>query len=70
MLPFLENFKGPDGIDATLRRELSFHNIKAGDDLLVMVVNEGEIDLFFNFACSCKQHGIVLRNLIVFAGSR
>ena len=70
MLPFLTNFDGSEGIDVMLRKELSFHGIKAGDDLIVMVVNEGEIDLFMNFACSCKIHNINLRNLIVFTGSR
>jgi hypothetical protein len=34
-----------------------------------MVVNEGETDLFLNFACSCRLHGIRLRNILVFAGS-
>ncbi len=35
-----------------------------------MVVNEGEIDLYMNFACSCKLHNISLSNVIIFAGSR
>jgi len=46
------------------------HNIKAGDDLVVMVLNEGELDLFLNFACSCKLHDISLNNIMVFSGSR
>jgi hypothetical protein len=34
-----------------------------------MVVNEGEVDLFLNFACSCQQHDIRTTNILVFAGS-
>jgi hypothetical protein len=29
----------------------------------------GEIDLFLNFACSCRLHDISLKNILVFAGS-
>ena len=50
--------------------KLAKHSIKKGDDLVVMVVNEGEIDLFLNFACSCKLHDISMNNIMVFAGSR
>ena len=50
--------------------EMTKNNIKAGDDLTVMVVNEGEIDLFLNFACSCRLHDISMKNVLVFAGSR
>ena len=49
---------------------LSERNIEAGSDLTVMVVNEGEIDLYLNFACSCHVHDISMNNVIVFAGSR
>ena len=35
-----------------------------------MVINEGEIDLYLNFACSCRLHDISMSNVIVFAGSR
>ena len=38
--------------------------------MTVMVVNEGEIDLYLNFACSCRLHDISMKNVIVFAGSR
>jgi Nucleotide-diphospho-sugar transferase len=57
------------GILDQLRNKLSANNIKAGDDLIVMVVNEGEIDLFMNFACSCQMHDISLNKLIVFSAS-
>ena len=47
-----------------LERELTI-----GSDIVVMVVNAGEIDLLANFACSCKHHNISMRNMMVFAGS-
>lgn len=50
--------------------KLEKHGIRKGDDLVVMVVNEGEIDLFLNFACSCRLHDISMNNIMVFAGSR
>ena len=49
---------------------LAKNNVKKGDDLTVMVVNEGEIDLYLNFACSCRLHNLTMSNVIVFAGSR
>lgn len=49
---------------------LSERSIEEGSDLTVMVVNEGEIDLYLNFACSCHVHDISMNNVIVFAGSR
>jgi hypothetical protein len=57
------------GIVNPLRKKLADNNIKAGDDLIVMVVNEGEIDLYMNFACSCQLHDISLNKLLVFVGS-
>ena len=67
--PFIQHFDGKDGIDIQLRKKLLENNVKAGDDLVVMVVNQGEIDLYLNFACSCKLHGISLEKMIVFSGS-
>lgn len=49
--------------------KMKSHNIQKGDDITVMVLNEGELDLFLNFACSCKLHNIPLSNVLVFAGS-
>lgn len=67
---FLQNFHNESGgILEQLRNKLAANNIKAGDDVIVMVVNEGEIDLFMNFACSCHLHDISLNKLMVFAGS-
>lgn len=59
-----------DEIQIQFDNKIKKHSIRAGDDLVVMVVNEGEIDLFLNFACSCKLHSISLNNIMVFAGSR
>lgn len=66
---FLRNFDGAQGIAAELEMELTSNGVKAGDDLIVMVVNEGEIDLYLNFACSCQQNNVTIRNLLVFAAS-
>ena len=49
---------------------LQKNKVREGDDLTVMVINEGEIDLYLNFACSCRLHDISMSNVIVFAGSR
>lgn len=57
-------------IEFQFDEKLNKHSIKKGDDLVVMVVNQGEIDLFLNFACSCKLHDISMNNIMVFAGSR
>lgn len=80
MIPFLSvlslplfmiiHLIGLAGIENQLRMKLRANNLVAGDDMVVMVVNEGEIDLYLNFACSCQQHSITLHNLIVFSGSR
>lgn len=69
MFPLLQNFEGQNGIAKQTKLKLSSSGFKKGDDIVVMVVNEGEIDLFLNFACSCKQHGISMKNVLVFAGS-
>lgn len=44
-------------------------NLKPGSDVVVMVVNAGEMDLLANFACSCRAHNISMRNVMVFSGS-
>jgi hypothetical protein len=65
--PFIKNF---NSINIELKKKLKWRGIKKGDDVVVMVVNEGETDLFLNFICSCKLHGINVKNIIVFAGSK
>ena len=69
LFPFLKNLDGPNGMAQQLQSKLDKHGIKRGDDLVVMVVNEGEVDLFLNFACSCRLHNLSLNNMLVFSGS-
>lgn len=61
---------GTGGIEAQLKEKLDSNGIKKGDDLIVMVVNEGEIDLFLNFACSCRAVNLSMKKVFVFAASR
>jgi hypothetical protein len=44
-------------------------NLSRGADVVVMVVNEGEMDLYMNFVCSCQAHNLSLANIIVFSAS-
>jgi hypothetical protein len=39
------------------------------NDLVLMTVNEGEMDMLVNFKCSCKYHNIDTSNIVVFAAS-
>lgn len=70
MIPFLRHFNGKIGIEAQINSKLGSRGFKKGDDIVVMVVNEGEIDLFLNFACSAHFHNISLVNFVVFVGNR
>jgi hypothetical protein len=50
----------------------SHSNLKPGDDVILIVLNDGEIDIFINFACSMRAHGLeasYLHKVVVFAGS-
>ena len=47
--PFVRHFDGPNGINTQLKEMLDLRGFKAGSDVVVMVINEGEIDLFLNF---------------------
>lgn len=49
-----------DATDASGRRA------RNRGDLVVMVVNEGEMDLLANFACSCERFGVSMKNMLVF----
>lgn len=51
------------------RLKLSGFLPNTGQDITVMVANEGELDLLLNFACSCRQNNISMANVLVFAGS-
>lgn len=66
MLNFLANL--PD-IAKYVRDTLENNGIVRGNDIILMVVNMGEIDLLLNFICSCKKHGIIIFNIVVFTSS-
>lgn len=36
--------------------------------VIVMALNQGDIDLLTNWACSARRYGIVPTNLIIFGG--
>eukprot|EP01042_Synura_sphagnicola_P003286 gene3286-4067_t len=63
-------FQNLAAIEKLIRAKLKLRNIKQGDDVVTMVTNDGEMDLFLNFACSCRAHNISLRNVLVFAASK
>lgn len=51
---------------------LAEHGLHPGDDLIVMVLNDGEMELYANFVCSLQRHGLaekVLRRSLVFTSS-
>eukprot|EP01040_Poterioochromonas_malhamensis_P006286 gene6286-6766_t len=64
---FLQNFHE---INQQFLDKVLSHNLQKGTDLVAMVVNEGELDLFLNFACSCYYHDISLNNILLFAGNQ
>jgi hypothetical protein len=66
MGPFFKHFTS---IELHLNGILAKAGLNKGDDVVLMVVNDGEIDLFLNFVCSCRAHGITTSNIVVFAGS-
>ena len=47
-----------DSLEHYVMNRLRERDLHAGADVVVMVVNAGEMDLFANFACSCKAHNI------------
>jgi hypothetical protein len=58
-----------NSLEAYIIARLQDRNLVSGSDIVVMVVNAGEMDLFANFACSCRAHNISMHNVMVFAGS-
>lgn len=65
--PFLENIHT---VEKEITRMTSRRGLGPGSDVTLMVTNDGEIDLFLNYACSCRAHNISLNSAIVFTGSR
>lgn len=66
MSDFLE---GLTELESYARQVLEDRGFFRGSSIVTMVVNAGEMDLFANFACSCKANNISMRNVMVFAGS-
>lgn len=62
-------FNHLDPIEKFWSKLLAARGIFPGHDIVLMVVNDGEIDLFLNFACSCRHHGISLHNVMVICAS-
>jgi len=66
--PFIRQF---DAMEKYIKSRLlsKGYREQGVEDLVIMVVNEGEFDLFMNLACSCELHGISMNNFVVFAGN-
>lgn len=58
-----------DSLESYVINRLLARGLQPGSDVVVMVVNAGEMDLLANFACSCQAHNISMRNMMVFSGS-
>ena len=63
---FLSNF---ESIELNVKNVLMNRGFTLGENIVVMVVNEGEIDLFYNYACSMQTHNMTLEKVLVFAAS-
>jgi hypothetical protein len=67
-LPLLKKFWD---INSVIVRNLMKKSMQPGDSVVVMVVNDGEIDLLFNYFCSVKRYGLsyLIQRIIVFTSS-
>ncbi len=63
-LPQVEKY-----ISIRLQALLDRKKRNGGQDVVLMTVNPGEMDMLVNFACSCRHHGIDTSNVVVFAAS-
>ena len=66
MGPFLRNIVA---IENHFKHVLQEWGKVPGDDVVLMVMNEGEMDLLVNFACSCHTHNISMSHMMVVAAS-
>ena len=66
MNPLLEALPS---LEQYVLERLRSRGLHPGDNVVVMVVNAGEMDIFANFICSCVKYKINLENMVVFAGS-
>jgi hypothetical protein len=67
MRPFLQHLPA---VKKIFSDTLSQWGKMPGDDIILMVVNEGELDLLLNFACSSRGHNIPLDNLLIVGASK
>lgn len=65
--PLIENLYMVEG---EILEKLAARGLPVGSDVTVLVTNDGQMDLFMNFACSCHFHSISMENTVVFAASR
>lgn len=66
LTPLLVHF---DAVMSLVGGKLTSRGFQPGATMIVMTLNDGELDLFMNYACSCTLHDIALANVIVFTGS-
>lgn len=66
--PFLRNLQG---IEASLLSRLTARGLMPDSDadVVVMVLNDGVMDMFLNYICSCRQHNISVHRVLVFTAS-
>lgn len=59
-------------LERTILSTLAEKGLRPGDDLIVMVLNDGEMELYANFVCSLRRHGLVeevMSRTLVFTSS-
>lgn len=66
IVPLILHF---DEIVSRVRTKLRGNGLGPGDDVTVMTLNDGELDLFLNYACSCAAHNVSLSTTMVFSAS-
>jgi hypothetical protein len=66
MGPFVAHL---DEVEELFKSILSKWGKSPGDDIILMVLNEGEVDMLLNFACSCTAHNISLSNVLAVVAS-
>jgi hypothetical protein len=61
---------GLETLQQIVLTELANRNLFPGARIVVMVLNAGEMDVFANFACSCRRNNISMRNMLVFSSQQ
>jgi len=67
--PFLANL---DSISSSLLQQLVNRGFVPNTDMdvVVMVLNDGVMDVFLNYICSCRQHNISVERVLVFTSNK